>query len=85
MHSLGKLVFDTGVGCHLAAALCASPNFSGTQELPADALAAPMFLDEPTFHIADGAGNVAAVRARSKASFEKSHKSAISFFCDEND
>jgi hypothetical protein len=67
------------------AALSASPGFRGAQEFSADALAAAMFLDEPTFHVTDGARNVAAVRTRAKASFEKSDKSAVAFLRDEND
>jgi len=70
---------------YLQAALSASPRFSGAQELPADALAAAMLVDEPTFHITDGAGNVAAVRRGSKASFEESDKNAVVIFRDEND
>ena len=85
MHALREFVFDAGIRCHLAAALSASPSFSGAQEFSADALAAPMFLDKPTFHITDRAREVAAVSTRAKASFEKSDEGAVGSLRDEND
>jgi hypothetical protein len=84
VHMLGEFVFDVGVRGHLVATPSASPSFRGAQQFPADPLATAMLLDEPAFDIADGAGNVAAVRTRSKASFEESDKSAVALFRDEN-